>query len=48
MADERHKKRGRKDGDKITGDGNRLFVFDHNNVPYFVTTGCRLAFARHL
>ena len=29
-TDERHKNRGRKDGDKITGDGNRLFVFDHN------------------
>ena len=28
-ANERHKKRGRKDGDKITGDGNRLFGFDH-------------------
>jgi hypothetical protein len=28
-ADERHKNRGRKDGDKITGDGNRLFGSDH-------------------
>lgn len=28
-SNERHKKRGRKDGDKITGDGNRLFGFDH-------------------
>jgi hypothetical protein len=36
-ADERHKNRGRKDGDKITGDGNRLLVFDHI-VPGFART----------
>jgi hypothetical protein len=27
-TNERHKKCGRKDGNKITGDGNRLFGFD--------------------
>jgi hypothetical protein len=36
-ADERHKNRGRKDGHKITGDGKRLFVFDHI-VPGFART----------
>ena len=35
-ANERHKKRGRKDSDKITGDGKRLFVFDH------IVPGCAL------
>jgi hypothetical protein len=35
-ANERHKKGGRKNGDKITGDGNRLFGFDH------IVPGCAL------
>jgi len=45
--DKGHKNRNCKDGDKITGDGNRLFIFDHE-LYLFRNYRCRLAFGRHL